>query len=110
MEKCWSIEDKFPIPVRVMPNNSIEVGAMLMTYETWQKLGDNLDAEAIEYRLEREKSHGLGDITEEMIKYPTGVSHFQYDYEDGACIFTSPSKKDTENWLKLYKDYVKVIV
>jgi hypothetical protein len=110
MEKCWSIKEKLPISVKVLPNNDIQVAPMLMSYETFEKLGDNLSEEEIKYRLEREKSHGLGDLTDKMIKYPTGVYGFIYNYDDGSCLFISRSKNDTKNWLKLYEDYVKVIV
>jgi hypothetical protein len=108
-EQCWTIEEKLPIPVKVKDNGNIVVGAMLMTYERFQELGDNLNQEVIDYRLERKDSHGLGDITELMIKYPTGVSYFSYSYVDGKCLFSSPSLKDTENWLKLYEGIVERI-
>lgn len=108
-EKCWSIKERQPIPVKVLSNHNIEVGPMLMRYETWQKLGDNLDADVIKMRLDRQASYGLGDLTDRMIKYPTGVNASSYKYADGSCSFTSPSKQDTENWLKQYEGIVKKI-
>lgn len=109
MEKCWTIKEKLPIPVKVLSNHSIEVGPMLMTYERHESLGDNLNEEIIEMRLKQAKTHGLADLSDRMIKFPTGVHGSYYNYEDGSCNFFSPSKKDTENWLKQYEGIVERI-
>lgn len=107
-EKSWGIKEKLPIPVSVIPFGRyfrIQVAPMLMSYETWQDIGDNW--KLTDEQWESRKRQGMQAPDEDRQRtLQNDVSQSQYDYEDGSCTFTASTLKDVENWLELYKDKV----
>lgn len=101
--------ENFPIEVVVKKGWNgkyfvIEVEPFLMTYDTFLKLGDNLTSEAIEYG---KKSYGVAyDKNVEL--YSNDVGNSTYDYNDYSCTFNCSTQKDVDNWLELYKEFVKL--
>jgi len=83
-EKCWLIEDKEPIKLRVAKHWSgghytVKCDAMLMSYELWQSLD----------------SHGKVDIS-------------GYDYSNGECSFSSYTIESIKEWERENKDKIVI--
>jgi len=84
-EKCWSIQEKLPIKVKVSHDNNrlkVFIGEGVMTYKTFEHLDMN-------------------HLHEEI-----GVSCSCYDYENGECIFSVKSMEDFHKWVEFYKDFI----
>lgn len=61
---------------------------MKMTYETAEKIGDNLSQSQITYGREYDES---------ILKYPNDVSLSHYDYTTWEANFSASTVEDVEN-------------
>src|SRR4051812_32049490 len=81
-EKCWEIQEKFPIPVSVVDSWHgtflIKVQPMLMRYETFEKLGQNLDRTQIEYGKKNGRTY-----SKETERFANAIVCDTYSYRDG---------------------------
>lgn len=104
-EDSWNIEEKFPIKVHIFQtrggNYRIEPSSMTMSYKTFEKLGDNLSEEQIDYGKNRGIEYSVKDRM-----YPNDVRINYYDYKTGECAFLASTMKDVENWLKKHRNLV----
>ena len=89
----------------------ITIAPNLISHETWNALGDNLDKSEIEYRLKSRLASVYGlTTTQEMIETANDVRCSTYRYEDGLCTLTASTMTDIQNWSKKFENKITILI